>query len=806
LLNTALKGGNALNYFDPALIESVEVLKDADATAIYGSRGAYGVVLITTRKGKPGPPHLEVNSYAGVSVRGVAPKLLNTKDYLMLRREAFKNDGTVPGPFDDDLNGAWDTSRYTNWLDEVMGQHAFTTNTDVHYSGGSGNTSYLIGAGYNQQYGIHRVKGSMRGGSFNFNFNTGSADQRFTISVSGNYSASINDMVPYDFSPDLMAVQAPNAPPLFTSDGKLNWDGGENPAASLYMTDKTVINNLLGSTMLKYTPFRGFAINLSLGYNQITGHELLAKPTAYFNPNDMPSTKTTSSLVQFTNRTVNADPYVSYTSHLFSKGTVTVTAGTRIQDGLDYRSRITGTNFFSDALLENPATGSIVTAAYARTPNKQASFFGRINYNWNQKYIINVNGARDGSTRFGPRNPFGNFGSVGAAWLFGEERWIKDNLSFLSFGKLRGSIGITGGDGIPEYQYLDRYDIVSDQYQGRTVAYPAALVNPDLQWELNRKKELGFELGFLKGRIMLELSAYNNRCSNQLVVQPLSSVTGFSTIRLNSPSLVQNRGFEVMLTTKNIDNRDFTWKTLFNISVNQNKLLAFPGNSNVTLQELNYNLMLGRSLSNVRLYKYAGVNPETGNYNFFNAKGEQGEFYPVISPQQLTDEDKTQNIDLAPKYIGGLQNNISWKGFTLQVLFTFINRMGLGFQGQQLGAPGAFDFNFPESVLRRWQKKGDITDVPRASAGLLSRVSILTYENSTGAYEKAAYARLRNLYLAYSFTSGWLKKTGLTGLTVYVQGENLLTISKYKDLDPENLATGAMGPLRILTGGINITL
>jgi hypothetical protein len=257
-----------------------------------------------------------------------------------------------------------------------------------------------------------------------------------------------------------------------------------------------VINNLLGSTMLKYTPFRGFAINLSLGYNQITGHELLAKPTAYFNPNDMPSTKTTSSLVQFTNRTVNADPYVSYTSHLFSKGTVTVTAGTRIQDGLDYRSRITGTNFFSDALLENPATGSIVTAAYARTPNKQASFFGRINYNWNQKYIINVNGARDGSTRFGPRNPFGNFGSVGAAWLFGEERWIKDNLSFLSFGKLRGSIGITGGDGIPEYQYLDRYDIVSDQYQGRTVAYPAALVNPDLQWELNRKKELGFELVF----------------------------------------------------------------------------------------------------------------------------------------------------------------------------------------------------------------------------------------------------------------------------------------------------------------------
>jgi hypothetical protein len=235
-------------------------------------------------------------------------------------------------------------------------------------------------------------------------------------------------------------------------------------------------------------------------------------------------------------------------------------------------------------------------------------------------------------------------------------------------------------------------------------------------------------------------------------------------------------------------------------------LLAFPGNSNVTLQQLNYNLVLGKSLSNVRLYKYAGVNPETGNYNFFNAKGEQGEFYPAISPQQLTDADKTENIDRAPKYIGGLQNSLSWKGFTLEVLFTFINRMGLSFQGQQLGVPGSFDFNFPESVLKRWQKKGDITDVPRASASLQSWLSILNYENSTGAYEKAAYVRLRNLYLGYSFASGWLKKAGLTGLTLYIQGENLLTISKYKDLDPEDLAAGAMGPLRVLTGGINITL
>jgi TonB-linked SusC/RagA family outer membrane protein len=806
LLNTALFGGSALNYIDPAIIESVEVLKDADATAIYGSRGAYGVVLITTRKGKAGAPHLEVNSYSGVSVRGVAPKLMNTKDYLMLRREALKNDGTAPGAFDYDVNGNWDTTRYTNWLDGVMNRQAFTTKTAMNFSGGSGNTNYLIGAGYNKQYGIHQVKGAMQGGGLNFNLTTGTTNQKFTVSITSNYATSINDMVPYDFSSDLMVVQAPNAPPLYTPDGKLNWDEGGGAAASLYMTDKTVVNTLLTNTTLKYNPFKGLNINLSLGYNHISGRELLAKPTAYFNPNSMPATQTTSTLEQFFNRIVNADPYVSYTGDLFSKGTITVTGGARVQDGLENSSSITGTNFFSDALLENPAAGNTVTTTYVRTHNKQVGFFARVNYNRDQKYILNLNGARDGSTRFGPNKPFGNFGSIGGAWLFGEEYFVKHHLRFLSFGKLRGSIGITGGDGIADYQYLDRYLLVPNQYQGSTIAFPLALANPDLEWELNRKKEMGLELGFLKGRIALEVSAYDNKCSNQLVAQPLSSVTGFPIIRLNSPALVQNRGLEIMLTTKNIDTKDFTWKTMFNISWNKNKLVAFPGN-NQTLDQLDGNLVIGRSLSNKRLYKYAGVNPETGTHNFINAKGEQGEFFPFLSTQQLTEDDKTENLDLAPKYIGGLKNSFSWKGFTLEFFFTFINRMGLDFQGQQIGMPGAFDNNFPVTALRRWQKKGDITDVPKASASLLSRISILTYQASTGAYEQAAYARLRNLYFAYNVVGEWLKKkAGLSGLTLYMQGENLLTISKYKDLDPENLAVGAMGPLRVLTGGINITL
>ncbi|OQP53403.1 hypothetical protein A4H97_23425 [Niastella yeongjuensis] len=806
LLNMALFGGNPLNYIDPAIIESVEVLKDADATAIYGSRGAYGVVLITTRKGKAGTPHLEVNSYAGVSVRGVSPKLMNTQDYLMLRREAFKNDGATPGAFDYDINGNWDTTRYTNWLDEVMGRQAFTTKTDVNFSGGSGNTNYMIGAGYNKQYGIHHVQGALQNGGLNFNLNTGTANQKFTVSMTSNYSTSVNDMVPYDFSTDLMVVQAPNAPPLFTADGKLNWDEGGGAAAPLYMTDKTVVNTLLTNTMLKYNPFKGFNINLSLGYNHISGRELLAKPTAYFNPNDMPAAQTTSSLEQFSNRIVNADPYISYTGTLFPKGTITLTGGARVQDGLQNSSTITGTGFFSDALLENPAAGNKVTTTYVRTLNKQVGFFARINYMWDQKYILNLNGTRDGSSRFGPNKPFGNFGSIGAAWIFSEEGFIKQHLRFLSFGKLRGSIGVTGGDGIADYQYLDRYQLLPNQYQGSTIAFPLALPNPDLEWELNRKKELGLELGFFKGRIVLEISAYNNKCTNQLVAQQLSSVTGFNLIRLNSPALVQNRGLEIMLTTRNIDTKDFTWKTMFNISWNNNKLISFPG-SNDALNEFDGNLVVGKSLGNKRLYKYAGVNPETGSHNFINAKGEQGEFLPFFSPQQLTDEDKTENLDLAPKYIGGLRNSISWKRFTLEFLFTFINRLGLNFQAQQIGMPGAFDNNFPVAALRRWQKKGDVTDVAKASQTILSRISTLTYRASTGAYEPAAYARLRNLYLAYKVDRDWLKKkAGLSGLTIYMQGENLLTISKYKDLDPENLSYSAMAPLKVLTGGINISL
>jgi len=803
---TQLQGGNALNYFDPSLIESVEVLKDADATSIYGSRGAYGVILITTKKGKPGIPRLTINSYVGVTTRGVSPKLLNTPQYLMLRREAIKNDNGTPGPADLDLNGTWDTTAYTDWKNEFIGHQALTTSTSATYSGGMGNTSYLIGANYKKQGNIQRNIGSVSGGGLNFNVNTGSFNQKFTLSLSGSYSSTVNNMLPNDLSSQAAGI-APNHPSLYLPNGKLDWTNGANPASGYALVYNDVTNNLLSTALFRYAPIPGLAINASVGYNYFTNRELYAVPSTIASPlvYANPGTQANSQMQLLSSSTVNFDPYIDYSLRL-GRGKLDVTAGASFQSGQSYINSVNGSNYSTDAQIRNPAAGVTVISNYTTNPNRQEGFFARVNYIWDQKYVLNLSGRRDGSTKFGSGSQFGNFGSVGAAWLFGEERWIKRHLQFLSFGKLRGSYGTTGGDNISNYAYLSTYSVSNNGYQGGLSIFPNNIANPYLHWETNTKKEIALELRFLKDRIWVEAAYYHNRSSNQLISQPLSVVTGFGGISQNSPALVQNSGFEGQLTTVNIQSKNFSWKTVFNISINRNKLLRYPGADENPLILQNSNWVVGKPLTNTKLYDYKGIDPQTGQYFYTNAKGETGPFTYLLSPTQLTFADKTVNKDLNPKYFGGLDNTFSYKGFTLDVFFTFTSRTGKNYYGQQFILPGLMNVVGTTGILQRWQKPGDITNVPKLGTGFSSLLQQFNFQNSSGAYSNATYARLQNLYLSYVFKPAFLKKAHIAGLTLFLQGQNLLTISQYKDLDPENLSAGAMGPLKVYTAGINITL
>ena len=798
----ALNGSNALNYLDPSIIESVEIMKDADATSIYGSRGAYGVVLITTKKGKVGIPRLNVNNYTGITTHGFLPKLLNTQQYLMLRREAFKNDGAKPGAIDLDLNGTWDTTAYTNWQKEFLGHAALTTKTSVSYSGGVGNTSYLIGANYTRQGNIERGLGSQSSGGLNFNINTGSQDQKFTVSLSGSYSSTVNDMLPVDLSS--YSMTAPNHPSVRLPNGKLDWTSWMyNPAAGYNEIYNGVTNNLLSSATLGYSPVRGLSIKASVGYNYLTVRELYAIPNSAVSPlSPNPSANTHSDLRTTNTSTVNFDPYVDYTSRLGGKGRLTITTGMDMQSGTSYIVDVSGTNYSTDALIRNPTLGLTVTNNYTSSPNRQLGFFGRVNYIWDQKYILNLTGRYDGSTKFGPDYQFGTFGSVGAAWLFSEESWVRDHLRWLSFGKLRGSYGTTGGDGISNYQYLSQYNISANSYEGGLSIAPQNIANPNLHWETNKKKEIALELQFLKDRIAVSADYYDDKSYDQLVAQGLSYVTGFGSINQNSPALIQNKGVEGTLSTVNIRSKNFTWRTNFNISVNRNKLVRYPLSSN-TLQPP-FNWVVGKSLQNVKLYKYDGVDPQTGKYFYTNAKGVTGPF-AFLTPNTLGSADRTENVDLAPRYFGGIGNTLTYKGFTLDFFFYFTSQKGANELAGQ-GAPGLFNSNLPTSVLGRWQKPGDITKIAAASQSLVSLITNLqNFGSSTGGYSDATYARLQNLTLTYNFQPSLLKRARIGALQVFVKGQNLLTISGYKAWDPQ-IVTNVQAPRKIYTAGINMTL
>ena len=798
-----LGGGSGLNYINPNDIERIDILKDADATAIYGSSGAYGVVIITTKKAKAGQPTFNINVYDGVSTKGEMPKLLNTPQYIELRKEAFKNDGLTPGSGDLDVNGTWPTTRFTDWRKVYLGAEANTENANISYGGGNRNTTYRISGSYQSIGNIQLHRGTDVNGGLGLSLNTHSDDNKLELDVATSYQTSKNTMIPYDFSTG-SAIDAPNAANPFNADGTVNWNSNDpdapGVAANMYRVEDNVTNNLITNGTLVYKPISSVTLRAIVGYNDLTSKEWTELPTTTFAPTSTSAASSTRSVFNsYDMRSLTAAPYAEFAKTLWRKNDLSIKAGGELDNQTTYQYNIAGLGFPSDALLNDPAAGTTVTSTYSETPFRDLGFYGIVKDVWDQKYILDLNGRRDGSTKFAPGNRWGNFGSIAAAWIFTQENWVKQNLPWLSFGKLRGSDGIVGGDAIASYQYLSIYNALTGTYDGKIGLTPNGLTNPNLKWEQNKDKEIGIELGFFKDRVFTEASYYHNEVSNQLVGRPISSVSGFGSLTLNSDAVIRNTGWEMTLNTKNIVSRNFTWTTRFNISIPSSKLLKLP-----TMANQNTNFILGKPVTGLLLYKYAGVDSATGNMSYTSAKGVT---YDWANMPTFTQADRTQWVNTAPKFYGGLTNSFTYKQFSLDVMFSFTDRMGYNWLAQTNVMFGYFDANGSTEWLKRWQKPGDKTSVPKVSTSLFTDfLSLGTFQESNGAYTNASYARLQNLSLRYSFTKEMLKKLHLKGCMLYLQGQNLLTISKFGGLDPENLNASVLPPLRTFTGGINLSL
>lgn len=786
-------GVSPLNYINPADIESIEVLKDAVATAIYGSRGSNGVVLITTKKGRAGKTKVDVNFYTGFSQVGNRVDLLNTPQYMQMRREAKQNDNTAIAASDYDLNGAWDTTRYTDWQKELIGGTARTTDAQLSFSGGNHLLQYRIGGGYHRETTVFPGDNSDQRISAQASLSATSPNQKLRTSLSLNYSSGSSDLLSNDLTKAALSL-APVAPAVYNNNGELNWQNNSWDNPLRYTTQRYEANtrNLIANFSLNYEILEGLHFRTNAGLTNTTMKSTLTQPIRSFRPDQIPIFGHGSVFGNndFYNWTV--EPQLNYIKTV-GKGELNVMAGTSFFGQRTEGTTTFGEGFPSEALLKNLGAASAIRGFNTYSQYKYSSLFGRINYIHNQKYIIDLTARRDGSSRFGQNKPFANFGAAGAAWVFSKEKFIENALPFLSYGKLRTSYGTVGNDQIGDYGYLDTYR-TDLSYMGNSGLFPVRLANSDFSWEVNKKFEGGIELGFIKDRILASISFYRNRTSSQLVGIPLPPTTGFRNINANLPATVQNTGLEIELTTKNFQSTSFSWVTSFNISIPRNKLLAFPG-----LEGSSYanSFKVGEPLNITKLYHYLGVDPQTGLYQFED----------VNQDGAYNQADRHMIKFLGAKFFGGLNNSFQYKGLQLDVLLQFVKQEGQNDIVYLSSTPGVL-WAQGISVLERWQKPGDLTNIQRYGVSSAATTAFSSrFLMSDGHITDKSFIRVKNVSLSWSLSDRLTRNLHIDGARLFVRCQNLFTITDFKGLDPEVVAAnGALAPLRTISVGMNLTL
>ncbi len=410
----------------------------------------------------------------------------------------------------------WDTTRNTNWQKELIGGTALTTDAQLSISGGDKSTQFSIGGGYHKETTVFPGDNSDQRVSVHSTVSNTSRDQKLKTSVSVTYSVNTTNLLRQDLTSRALLLPA-IAPSLYDGSGKISWKNWsssyENPLAYLSRKYEATTNNLIGNGIISYSILPNLEIKTSLGYTNVAMKAITMTPISSQAP-DATTALNSSTFLNSGFRNWVIEPQLNWKPTI-GKNHFDVLAGTTFLDQTSEGMVQTGLGFSSEALMRNLAsapTRNISTNYYSQYLYQ--AFFGRINYSFGGKYIINLTGRRDGSSRFGPGKQFSTFGAIGTAWIFSEEDFVRNALPFISFGKLRMSYGTNGNDQLGDYQYLDTYSSTPGTYLGGIGLQPDRLSNPDFAWETNKKLEAGLELGLFKDRVFASFSFYNNRSSN----------------------------------------------------------------------------------------------------------------------------------------------------------------------------------------------------------------------------------------------------------------------------------------------------
>jgi TonB-linked SusC/RagA family outer membrane protein len=795
-------GAAALNSIPPTAIASIEVLKDASATAIYGSRGANGVILLTLKQGQPGGLKWSFDVYGGATRAVKTGALLTTPQYRVLREEAIKNDGQVVDATTAPELFNWDSTRSTDYKKLATGNYGVLKDARIDLCGGDTNTVFLVSSTYHSETSVFPGSTKEDRKSFYGHLHHQSPNHRLRIDFSGLYSWGSTRLPTLDYT--VFQTLAPNTPPFRNSAGGLQWNYNgidyTNIEAQGYNQYQATLTNQFNYLQVNYTLLPGLDIKGNLGFNRIGADEHSIQPLAGQNPAYHPTGSR-----YYTGNTYHnwlMEGLVEYRRRL-GPGKLETLMGLTGQDQGSSFSTLSEEGFTSDWQLStsNP-TGVTTTTEANKVSYRYAALFGRLNYTIQNKYLLTVSGRRDGSSRFGPGNQFGNFWAISGGWIFSDEPFV-DRLNWLSWGKLRASIGTTGNDQIGNNLFAQVYSNTSSArgYQGLQGVYPVTFANDKLAWEVNYNSELALDLGFLNNKIVLSAAAYRDWTVNQLVYTALPFQAGLPGVFSNQPANVVNKGLEFSLQTHNVAGKDFRWTSSFLLTAPFNQLKRFPalGSSLYAAR-----LFTGKSLSEIRSYHYTGVNPNTGLFTFkdYNKNG-------AVDPGDLM---SGGNFD--PKVYGGIGEHFQYKNWQLDLFFEYRVENGLNplVFWYQLNPPGmsapSMLSNGPQQWLQRWQRPGDKALLQRLTAdpGSAAFQQIFNYIGSDAKVIDASWLRWKSLSLSWSLPEKWTKRAGLRSGKIYIRGQNLLTVTHFPVADPETQNPTVLPPVRAVVAGFQLNL
>jgi len=803
------QGINVLSSLNPSDVQSIEILKDAASSSIYGARAANGVVLITTKKGDPGTSQFHFNMYEGYSEMPSERKyeMMNTEQYQDYMRDYYyfrqQEDPTSTIPDQIVAN----PNMNTDWQDAVF-RKAGTRSYELAASGGSEKTQYYTSLGYMRQGGIllnsdfNRISGRI-------NLNHQHNDKlRFATAI--NVTRAENDRVQEENSkegPTKNGIFSPPNIPVYDAQGGYAYDqvtaSRENPVAMLMLpTNNAQTWRVLGNVSAEYQFIPSLTLKTSFGTDISFIDETFFMPPngirSFASQGGIGARRNTRDQLWINETTLTYDK-------LFGDHQLNALGGFSVQESRLEFVHAQRSNFPSNDIEHINAGGVIMRADAYPEEWAIASAFARVNYNYKRKYILTANLRTDGSSRFGRDNRWATFPSFAAAWRLTEEDFIQ-TIPVISDLKLRASWGITGNQNIGNYASYSLY-AGGNNYLGMPGFIPSVLGDRNLKWETTRQSDIGVDVGLFDNRISILADYYHKKTSDLLIGVPILTNAGY-TNRFTNSGDIENKGFEFELTTRNFVG-DFKWSTSLNMTFNRNKVLALPDGVNEILGGVSsINIAReGLPLGSFYGWRMIGVNPETGMIDYEGRNGE---------PVRAEDDQDRQIIgDPNPNFFGGITNTFQYGNFDFSIMgqFSYGNdifnyNLANGLEGYNASSNAFVDW------VDRWRQPGDVTDMPRPTPGDFNNGAV-----SDRFLEDGSFFRLRNITLGYSLPQSITERMKVSKLRAYVTVQNAYVFTKYRGFDPEVSSShggantgliygydyGSYPQPRIFTAGVNLS-